>query len=314
MKLNNRQKAQFFHQLAALLKAGISLKRSLTMVGKEEGKAFQKYLQKVNLSLDMGKDFASALKVSGTYFDRWTISLLRIAEYSGTLVETCTILAEEAEAQQRRQRRYHSIRLSIVVTLWSILTLAAAIFNPNSTALIRPEFWIRSILIALFLFALSYWSSFFSQASFQQIFIKLPGMEEIIQAHSLLYFGQLRLPLSAGASVLSAVELLKENIPDSKMAKILTAASHKLRRGLSLSHSVEGKIPSIARQMIFTGEETGNLDAGLQHLTQHYEGELEYRLKMLQTSLKPVSIIAIGAVVGVATVRILKLVLSMLPG
>jgi Type II secretory pathway, component PulF len=83
--------AHFFHQFAALLKADFSVQQSVTMAAKDGSPAFQKALREASFKIKMGQDLASSL--SSRYFDPWTISLIRAAEYGGSLEETFERLA-----------------------------------------------------------------------------------------------------------------------------------------------------------------------------------------------------------------------------
>lgn len=276
--------------------------------------SFQRYLQQVIIALDTGQELASALAVDSGYFDSWTISLIRLAEYSGSLAQTCQQLAIAAEAQTRRKRLGRSVRFSVISTIWSLLILSAAILNPNATGLLRLEFWLRSLAIALLLWGISFFLSRYSSQGSRQLALKLPILGKLVQARSLLDLAQLRLPLSCGVPPLTAVELLKEHLPDPIMRANLTRAARLIRMGQPLSVSLEGKVPPTALEMIRTGEAIGNLDTALENVAQYYETELEQGLKLLQASLRPLSFVAIASLVAVVGIRSLTVLLDSLPG
>ncbi len=309
-RLTVQEKARFFYQFAALLNSGMSVQQSLNLAGKDCDRSFQNYLQTVSAAVRGGQDLAQAIALDH-YFDSWTISLIRLAEYSGSLPQTFAQLASMAEAHVRRERLYRSLRLSAIATIWSLLILSAVIFNRTPKGFIRPEFWLRSLIIGLLLLVLSFFlSRYFSRGS--PLVRKLPVFGKLIQARSLVQFAQLQLPLSCGVSLLSALELMRY-VPDSVMRANLASATRQIRIGQTLSRSLEGKLPPIAMQMIRSGEETGNLDTALYNLGQHYEGELEQRLRFLESSLRPLSVLAIAGLVAVVGIRGLTLLLNSLP-
>lgn len=312
-QLTTAQKAQFFYQFAALLNAGMTVPQSLTLTAKELHPACQRYLQQVSTAVGTGQDLASALALAPSYFDRWTISLLRLAEYSGSLPQTCQMLASDAEDKARRERLYRSVKVSAIVTIWGALVLTAAIFNPNPTGIIKPEFWLRSLAIALLLWVMSWLVSRFSSPVWQKLVGNLPVIGNLIQGRSLLYFTKLRLPLSCGVPILTALELLREHVPDSIMRSNLALATRRVRIGQPLSHSLQGKLPPLALQMIRTGEETGNLDTALQNLAHYYEAELERGLRGLQATLQPLSLLAIASLVAVVGIRGISVLINSLP-
>ncbi|HEY9833449.1 MAG TPA: type II secretion system F family protein, partial [Stenomitos sp.] len=202
-RLTLQQKAQFFYQLASALHSGMSVQQSLTLMRQNGHSSFQRYLHQVSMAVDGGQELASALTVDSGYFDSWTISLIRLAEYSGSLPQTCEQLAIAAEAQIRRRRLGRSVRFSLITTIWSLIILSAAILNPNSTGLLRLEFWLRSLAIAFLLWGISVFLSRYSSQGSRQLALKLPILGKLIQARSLLDLAQLRLPLSCGVAPLT---------------------------------------------------------------------------------------------------------------
>lgn len=312
-RLTIQKKVLFFQQLAALLNSGMTVQQSLNLVGKDYPASFQSYLQTVAQAVGGGEDLASAMAIDSGYFDGWTIALIRLAEYSGSLPQTCTQLAITAEAQARRERLYRSVRLSAIIIIWSLLILIAVIFNQTPMGFIKPEFWLRSLAIALLLVVISFLGSrYFSRGSSPWL-RNMPIVGRLIQVRSLLYLGHLQLPLSCGVPILTALELVREHIPDAVMRANLASATRQLRLGQSLSHSLEGKLPPIATQMIRTGEETDNLDTALQSLTQYYEGDLERRLRSLEERLRSLRILALGSLIAAVAIRGMNLLLNLVP-
>ena len=125
MKL--QQKAQFFTQLAALLKAGIPIQQSLNLAQKNNDPALKSYLQKVSKTVAKGEDLATALAISDKYFDKFTINLIKIGSASGALAETCQRLGEAALKQYSWQKYYDSILRSAIITFLSVVLLTLAI-------------------------------------------------------------------------------------------------------------------------------------------------------------------------------------------
>lgn len=291
----------------------MSVQQSLDLAGKDCNSSFQGYLHRVSVAVESGQDLASALTLDSRYFDGWTISLIRLAQYSGSLPQTCTQLGTAAEARVRWQRLYRSVRLCAIATVWSLLILTAVIFNPSPKGFIKPEFWLRSLAIALLLVTISFLASRYFRRGSPSWVINLPILGRLIQARSMLYLTQLQLPLSCGVSLLAALDLVREHIPDFVIRSNLSSAARKLRAGQTLSRSLEGKLPPIAMQMIITGEETGNLDTAFQNIAQYYEGELERRLSVLHSRLKPLSLLAIASLVAVVGIRGITLLLNSLP-
>lgn len=312
-RLTTQEKARFFYQLAALLNAGLTLSQSLNLAGKDCNRSFQRYLKQVSAVVEGGQEMAVALAFNPRYFDSWTISLIRLAEYSGSLPQTSSQLAAAAEAQFKRERIYRSVNFSAITIIWGLLMIIAVIFNRSPMGFIKPEFWLRSLTIALLLLGVSFVVSRYSSRRWEELLMNLPVLGSLVKARSLLYLAQLQLPLSCGVPILTALELAREHMPDPVIKANLSTATRKIRAGQTLSHSLQGKLPSIAMQMIHMGEETGNLDSALYNVGEHYRSELEQGLRRLERQLRSISIFVIGGLIAVVGIRGMILLLNLLP-
>ncbi|MBD1863546.1 type II secretion system F family protein [Trichocoleus desertorum] len=310
-KFRLKEIASFFHQFSALLDAGLPVQQSLTLAGKDCSVAFQRSLQQASTNVAQGQDLATAMTLTPAVWSPWTLALIQIAEYSGSLAATCRKLAIAAEQQQRRARLYRSVTLAGGATVSSLLLLLVVLSQGSRNFLVQPGFWITVGLLLAGAYLLGTRSL---TPSLYRSLARLPVLKPFLEAQSMLYFTELELPLTCGVPLLSALELVRDRIPNPELAKNLTIASQQVARGQTLSRSLQGKIPAIALQMIRTGEETGNLDAMLQKLAAYYEGELELKLRQLQGVLRPLSLLAGGAFVLVLGMQMVRSLLGALPG
>jgi type II secretory pathway component PulF len=306
--------ARFFHQFSALLQAGFSVQHSLNLAGNDGSASFQRTLQQVSRAVAAGQDLASAIASHPRYFNAWTTSLIRAAEYSGSLAQTCERLAIAAEHHQRRARLYRSVGLAAMITLVSGLILVT-VLTQGINPLIQSSFWLVGLgLMGLLVISLSGFRSLRPDPGLYKLILSLPIVGQLLQIRSMLYFAELELPLRGGVSLLTALDLVRSHIPDPLMARNLAIATQQVRAGQTLSQSLQGRLPALALQMIRTGEETGNLDTAMQKLAEYYEGELERTLHQLQGILRPLSIVAMGGVVALLGIRAIASLINALPG
>lgn len=292
----------------------MTVQHSLNLAANHGSPSFRRYLQQVSASVAAGQELAAALALDKRYFGGWTLSLIRLAEYSGALPEVFERLAKLAEQEQRRERLYRSLRISVWLAIWSLLVLGAVLFNPNPYGPLRLRFWLHGLGLGLLLFAVSILVSRYPGRSLQRIAAVIPGLDKVVQARSLLRFAELSLPLSCGVPFLTALDLVRDRVPDPVMVANLASAVRTIRTGQTLSSSLQGKFPPLALQMIRTGEETGNLDAAFQRLSEYYEGELERSLHQLQGIMRPLSILAIAGLVAVLAVRAISVLTQSFSG
>ncbi|XGV97077.1 MAG: type II secretion system F family protein [Leptolyngbya sp. BL-A-14] len=306
--------ARFFHQFAALLNAGIPVQQSLGMAGKDCSASLQRVLKEASLQVEMGQDLATALEGRSPYFDRWTIALIRSAEYSGSLADTFERLAIAAETRHRRQTLYNSVAVSGIMITFAGLVLLIALIARSTAFVMQPAFFILVAIVAVGLLLKERLFALVGVETGQQLMANVPFLKGIAQARAILTFTELELPLRCGVPILQALELIRLRIPDGALRQSLAIASRQIQAGGSLSQSLAGKLPPLALQMLRTGEETGNLDEMLSKLATYYESDLERQLKQLQATLRPLSILAAGIVVLLIGVQAMTSLLKALPG
>lgn len=309
-KLTLRQRTRLFEQLATLLNGGFSVQQALSLAGQDLGASLQQCLRRASATVATGQDLATAFATCPHLLDSWTISLIRLAEYSGSLADLFQRLAIATQQQQRRQKLYRSVSLAAIAMVASLVLLIGVLL---SRAASRPNSWLLMVGLTIGLVAIVSILSRRSNASFQGWLASLPIIGSIMQARSLLYFSELALPLSCGVSLLSALELLRDRIPDMQLKKSLAIASRQVRAGQPLSRSLQGKLTPTALQMIRTGEETGNLEGMLQKLAEYSEAELERHLRQLQSILRPLSLVAMGGFVTVLGIQMVRSLIDALP-
>ncbi|HEY9764208.1 MAG TPA: type II secretion system F family protein [Trichocoleus sp.] len=308
-------KAQFFHQFAALLKAGVPIGRSFEMAGQETAaKANQAFFQQAGQQLSQGAALATTLQTRQSPFTQWETSLLQLGESSGALAEASQRLGQQTEIYQRRARLYGSILTSVAVIALVLLLsfgmlLGANPFQPSPRLL---------VLLGLFGGALIFKDQLQLSGDLgnweHSLLRYVPGLKGVLEARSQTHLAELALPIRCGLPMDQAIELVRPRIPDPLLAKALVASAKQVRQGHPLSHSLNGKVPLPALQMIRTGEETGTLDTLLEKLGEYYEGELERQLRQLEGILRPLSLLAMGAVVLMAGLQLVAKLTAPLAG
>jgi type II secretory pathway component PulF len=135
----------------------------------------------------------------------------------------------------------------------------------------------------------------------------------------MLNFSELSLPLSCGVPIVTALDLVgglcasSRDFASQEMAVNLKRARQQVKKGATLSDSLQGKLPPVAMQAVVTGEETGRLDEALEKLAEYYQRELAENLVKLKGMLVPVSIVAMGGVVALLGYGAIATLINSLP-
>lgn len=112
--------------------------------------------------------------------------------------------------------------------------------------------------------------------------------------------------LTAGVSVLNALDLLKVQTENKFFRKIIAQVYTLVETGESLSGAMETYskyFPSILINMVAAGEASGNLDIAFKRMAEHFEKEYKLKQNIKKATMYPlvVSIIAVGVIIVLLT-------------
>jgi type IV pilus assembly protein PilC len=124
-----------------------------------------------------------------------------------------------------------------------------------------------------------------------------------------LFCRQFSFVLTAGISILRALEIAKEQTENKRLKKMLEKVFEDVQRGQTLSEAMRThkELPSMLINMIEVGETSGTLDRIMDRMANYYDKEFKQRQKVRQALTYP-------AVVSVfAVVSVIILVVKVLP-
>jgi len=113
--------------------------------------------------------------------------------------------------------------------------------------------------------------------------------------------------MSAGVSVLDALDVTGAALGNKVIEAELKAAAEEVRNGKQLSEplSQSKHFPPIVAQMLMVGEETGKIDTVLVKIADFYEEEVAVLIDGLAAVIEPVMIIFLGAGVGLIAASVM---------
>lgn len=106
--------------------------------------------------------------------------------------------------------------------------------------------------------------------------------------------------LANGVPITVALGVAQDVVANSIFARFLKTLLSNVQqgRGLAVGFSETAFIPPMVRQMISTGEQTGNVAKVMQRVADFYARELDRRIAAFAKMAEPVMLMVMGAVVG----------------
>ncbi|SPD72467.1 General secretion pathway protein F [uncultured Desulfobacterium sp.] len=307
-------------QLSILLGAGVTLVASLdTLILQITNPLFKKILAQVKESVNEGNSLAFTLSKHPKIFSQIYVNMVRAGEASGSLDLVLERLAEFGERQEIIRGRFKAAMAYPTVMLFIgtailfflvtfIVPQIAGIFKDLKQTLPVPTL----ILIAISGFLKSFWWLILMLIAgiivllrqlvktpkgryvWDKIILTTPMFGDINVKMAMARFGRtLGSLVQNGVPLLSALEIVRNIVNNTLIAKDIDEAMEKIGEGKSLAAPLSQSrwFPPIAIQMIAVGEQSGELERLLNKIADIYEGETESKVMALTAMLEPLMIL-----------------------
>ncbi len=317
----------FARQLATMLEAGVTLLRSLDVISAQvESKVFAGVLKQVRDDVEQGKSLSASLAKHPKAFSQFWVSLVEVGEASGTMPMVLNKLTFYIE----QQAAFRSTIISAIVypAVLFVISMGAvaffalfvgpkfeAIFKDMGTQLpgltvavlgifnfVKHQFlWIITSVAAFVFFVRQYVKTDSGRLAFEKMMFNLPvagGIYKLIIVER--FASQMAILMDSGVPILYALEISEKLVSNKTCAMIIVQIRESVREGKLLAEPMgeSGFFPSMAVQMIKVGEETGELDKMLKHVSTFYQNNVEAFMKRFGTLIEPVMLVFMGGLIG----------------
>lgn len=329
----------FIENLSVLVSSGMSIPAAFDSIIIEVRSARMKQaLTLMKADVEDGSALWRAL-LKTRIFSKHTVSLIRIGEESGKLVENLKVIGAQQEKERAFSSKIRSAMMYPILVLgltfiigigiaWFILPKLANVFSqlriklPLITEILIKigTFFGEYGLIAVpsfiaFVVASMYFVFYHPKTKFmgQNILFVIPGIWPLIQEIELSRFGYLLgTLLQAGLSVTEAMDSLEQASTFFKYKALYRHLKAELDEGNSfqksfLSYPKRAKlIPAPVQQLIVAGEQSGRLPELFIKIGENYEAKMDMSTKNLTVILEPILLVVVWlGVVAVALAVIL---------
>jgi type IV pilus assembly protein PilC len=320
-------------QFATLINAGVSLTRSLAILGAQnDNKRLAEVLDDVRADVEGGESLSHALGKHPKQFNRLYVSMVRAGEVGGnldrTLNDLSTTLEKEVELKHKIKSAmtYPGVVLGMVVVIMAAMLLfVVPVFTGMYKTLggtlplpTRILVRISGIAVKDFPFVLVFaiiavigfkkWKATErGRDVWDHLILRVPIFGQLVQKTALSRFSAtLSTLMASGVPVLEALDITGDTAGNTVVAAGVQAISDGARRGEPMAKSLEDHpvFPPMVTQMIAVGEETGALDQLLSKIADFYNQEVQSMVDALTSLLEPLMIVIIGSCVGATVISL----------
>ncbi len=326
-KIAQKDRMFFLEQLALMLETGSDLHSSLTVLAQQTTHpGLKQVIQKMAEDISEGQNFSSALAKHPQVFSNTYVSLIAASESGGYIRRILEHLLEmEKQQAEFKSTLASAMAYPIFLMVFStamVIFILAVVFPKFSALFISIQNQLPAT--TLFLMSLSqliihyWWAILGFSAGFMMLFwlwaksetgirsldmikLKLPGLKSLfLKIYLIQTMRVLGLSLANGVSLIEALNLAKDVVKNRIFHDFIDQLSLDVTAGRTLASGFKTSsfIPPIVKQMIATGEETGNLALVTTRIADYFQQELEKILKFISKAIEPIMLLVMGVIVG----------------
>ena len=339
--MKDRDLALFSSQFAAALKAGISVEKTLSILGGQaEKRRWRKCLIKTAQFVKAGGSLADGFEEADPDgFPAAFLEMVRGGEHSGRLAEVFQSLSVYYERRYKAKQKmetsliYPCFVLGVAVLVltfivgWVVPSIAAVLKEmgtdlPLGTKILLSisgflQEHIVALLSAVILAiggVVCYWKSERGREQLEMIIKKLPMIGKLLDMSIYAQFCHtVATLLQAGVPLPQVLVVTAGSIDNRRTGKKIRQAAGKLQAGESLGMWMkeDGTFPQILKEVCAIGEESGELASMLASMGEYFDTQEEIAARKLAAGLEPALMVVLAIATGFIVISMYLPLLSM---
>lgn len=332
--------AMLTRQLGTLLRAGIPLVDALRALTEQtEKEDLKRVLSDVRRQVNEGSSLAKALRDHTKYFSNLYVNMVKAGENSGNLDVVLDRLTEFLDAQiDTRGKIVAAMFYPVLMMAFGILVMLFifAFVIPKVTAIFEDQGealpWVTQAMIAFSEFLTNWWFLLLpatigavigfwqwkktprGRDQWDRFILKVPTFGTLVRMIAISRFsGTLSTLLASGVPLLTAMDIVKNVLGNTRLVEVVEDARVNIREGESIAGPLErsGEFPPMVIHMIATGERSGQLEEMLENISDSYQKQTDLQVQTMTQLLGPVMIIVLGIAVALIVFAVMWPILQM---
>ncbi|NNJ95962.1 MAG: type II secretion system F family protein [Gammaproteobacteria bacterium] len=317
----------FTEQLALMLETGMALHEALKAFCTLDIKpGLKTIVESLMNDVEEGRTFSAALSRHADFFSMAYINLVAAAENGGFLDR---VLVELKDMDEKREKLKSTVVSAMVYPAFLILfSLGVVVFVlvfvfpkfaelfarisdqlPGSTRILMAAshalinyWWLFIAVITVLAVAGRYWlKTPHGIETMDRLKLSVVVIKDIfVQLYLVQSMRLMAMSMANGVSVMDTLEACREVVRNNVFNRFIAQLQVHVEEGAGFSAGFEEAdfMPATVKQMIRTGDDTGNLPQVMARVADYYERELEKKLALFARLVEPIMLLVMGAVVG----------------
>ncbi len=318
----------FTERLALLLETGHSLHASLETVGQQvDNRLMRNIVEQMREDIGGGLSFSQALAKHPQVFSTTYVNLVAASEQGGFL---SAVLEQIKEMEDKRAQLRATLQSALFYPVFLILFSIGVVFFvlivvfpkfgdlfsaiadelPITTRflmtvsdLLRHDWVYLVAAVGGLGYLFTRWlQSPQGSATVDRLKLTLPLIREIfVQMYISQVMRVISLSLGNGVTVLDTLRSCHDVVRNRIFARFIEDIETHVTEGsgIAIGFQQADFIPALVKQMVTTGEQTGNLPLVTKRIADFYEQELTRKLTIVAKIVEPLMLVVMGLVVGI---------------
>ncbi|SPD73469.1 putative Type II secretion system protein F [uncultured Desulfobacterium sp.] len=338
--LNAAQLLQVTKDFAHLLKSGVTMEKTLTIMeeaSKQEAvRSIARFLRE---SIQGGSTLSDAMAARPADFNNLYVNMVRVGEVGGMLPQVMEKLAQFMERSQEikgvivSSSIYPAIlffvgAVSVLVIMGFVVPRFAAIFSdlgqelPFSTRVLieMSDFmrvWGWALLLSITGFIVMFWRIIHTAKGkeiLDRTLIRTPFFGALIADIQISRFARtFGTMILSGVPLLRALTIVKDVVENNEVKEAVDHIHRQVKEGKRISVLMKEQevFPAMAVQMVSLGEETGTLGEMLVLVADRLDNKIQAGIKASLALFEPATILFMGLVIGGIVVSMLSAIFGL---
>ncbi len=340
-KVNAQTMATFYGQLASLLRSGVPMLRSLTVLGEQTSdNVLKEVLGEIKSRVEEGEPMGQAMSRFPGVFSDMAVNMVRAGTEGGFLEDALERVGVFTELQEDLKGKTVSA-MAYPVFLFCVgsvvITVLVVFFVPKFDMLfdrlrkkdqmpaiteallsfsnfLQSYGWILLVAAAAaFLFARAQLQTDRGKDLYDRVKLRIPVLGDILMNLAVARFCRvLGTLLANGVPILKSLEISRSATGNRLLSQSIANASENIRSGESLASPLRasGHFPISVVEMISVGEESNSLDRVLPDIADSLEKRTFRRLDLFVRLLEPMMLLIMAILVLAVVMALLVPVLK----
>lgn len=339
-RVSRRELIDFFNGMAVLLEAGVNAADALkAMIEETNNETFRRVLEDLEVNVESGMSIHESMSKYPKIFSDQVCNIVHAGEYGGNLAITFEDISEHLEwvdqviSDVKQVSIYPamiilavigliSLMLSFVIPKFIAIFDSAGLQLPAITRAIVTlgDYWWKGILVVVVLAVAVIVSAKYIhsvQVAMDKLKFSVPVFGSINRMLVLSRFvHNFALMVKSGVPILDALKLCRGLVGSPLMEEVIKDAEMAVNDGRRMSEALREHdiVPPLVMRMLVVGEETGNLEQALKHVSKRYNSEVPRHIKRAFAILEPTIIVFLIGVVGVMAAAVFLPMFSLMSG